>query len=158
LEADVRASVLGTLIGASGDAAQVNTLSDVSAGDLFANVPEGALPKWLTLEDVDFFTGEFEKTGYRGGLNWYRNSRQTWELMAAWHNAPLTPPSLFVGGDKDLVLNWPGIRDLVGVLREFSMPNLTKAVILEGCGHWTQQERPDEVNELLLEFLAGLPD
>jgi pimeloyl-ACP methyl ester carboxylesterase len=52
----------------------------------------------------------------------------------------------------------PGFRGLVGALREISMPNLTKAVVLEGCGHWTQQERPSEVNELLLEFLAGLAD
>jgi pimeloyl-ACP methyl ester carboxylesterase len=78
--------------------------------------------------------------------------------MAAWHNAPLLPPSLFIGGDRDLVLNWPGFRDLVGMLREISMPHLTKSVVLEGCGHWTQQERPSEVNELLVEFLAGLDD
>ena len=158
LEADVRATVLGSLIGGSGDAPEVNTLSDVSAGNLFPEPDGRFLPKWLTEEDVDFFTSEFERTGYRGGLNWYRNSRQNWELMGAWRNAPLLPPSLFVGGDRDLVLNWPGIRDLVGVLREFSMPNLTKAVVLEGCGHWTQQERPVEVSELLLDFLGGLPD
>jgi pimeloyl-ACP methyl ester carboxylesterase len=158
LEADVRASVLGGLIGCSGDAPEVNTLSDVSGGDLFQNVAGAPLPKWLTEEDVDFFTSEFERTGYRGGLNWYRNSRQNWELMAAWHNAPLLPPSLFVAGDRDLVLNWPGVRQLVGHLREISMPNLTKTVVLDGCGHWTQQERPTEVNELLLEFLSGLAD
>src|SRR5580704_3063517 len=157
LEANVRASVLGTLIGASGDAPKVNTLSDVSGGDLFPDLVDAPLPTWLTEEDIDVFTGEFERTGYRGGLNWYRNSRQNWELMGPWHNAPLLPPSLFVGGDRDLVLNWPGIGDLIAVLREFSMPNLTKAVVLEGCGHWTQQERPTEVNDLLLEFLDGLP-
>jgi pimeloyl-ACP methyl ester carboxylesterase len=157
LEADVRASVLGALIGASGDAPQVNTLSDVSGGDVFATMADLPVPGWLTGDDVEFLTGEFERTGYRGGLNWYRNSRTNWELMAAWHEAPLLPPSLFIGGDRDLVLNWPGFRDLVGVLREFSMPNLTKAVILEGCGHWTQQERPGEVSELLVEFLDRLP-
>jgi pimeloyl-ACP methyl ester carboxylesterase len=55
------------------------------------------------------------------------------------------------------VLNWPGFRDLVGMLRELSMPNLTKSVVLEGCGHWIQQERATVVNELLVEFLFGLP-
>lgn len=156
LEADVRASILGSLIGGSGDAPEVNTLSDVSGGYTFGHAT-GPLPEWLTNEDVDYFTTEFERTGFRGGLNWYRNSRQNWELGAAWHKAPLLPPSLFVGGDRDLVLNWPGFRDLVGRLRVISMPNLTRAEVLEGCGHWTQQERPTEVNELLLEFLAGLP-
>lgn len=48
------------------------------------------------------------------------------------------------------------MTELVAKLRQFSMPNPSKAVVLEGCGRWTQQERPSEVNELLLEFLAGL--
>jgi pimeloyl-ACP methyl ester carboxylesterase len=158
LEVDVRVTVRSTLIGGSGDAPEVNTLSDVSGGDLFSNVADAPLPEWLTSEDIDYFTAEFERTGFRGGLNWYRNSQLNWELMGAWHNVPLLAPSLFVGGDRDLVLNWPGFRGLVGALREISMPNLTKAVVLEGCGHWTQQERPSEVNELLLEFLARLAD
>jgi len=156
-EADVRSSILGGLIGSSGDAPQVNTLADVVANPPATMPADTPLPGWLTGEDVDHFTAEFERSGYRGGLNWYRNSRQNWELMAAWNGAPLLPPSLFVGGDRDLVFHWPGFRELIGVLREISMPNLTKAVVLPGCGHWTQQERPIEVNELLLEFFGGLP-
>ena len=158
LGADVRASVVGTLVGGSGDAPEINTLSDVSGGYVFPDTTDAALPPWLTDEDVDYFTAEFERTGYRGGLNWYRTSRLNWELMAAWHNAPLLPPSLYIGGDRDPVLYWPGFRELVGMLREISMPNLTDAVVLEGCGHWTQQERPTEVNDLLVAFLSGLPD
>ena len=156
LEADVRASVLGSLIGGSGDATEVNSLSDVSDGSFFDLAPPEQLPAWLSDEDVDYVSAEFKRTGYRGGLNWYRNSALNWELMAAWHDAPLLVPSLYVGGDRDLVLSWPGMRELVGSLREFSMPQLTKAVVLEGCGHWTQQERPGEVNDLLLEFLRRL--
>jgi pimeloyl-ACP methyl ester carboxylesterase len=75
--------------------------------------------------------------------------------MAAWHKAPLIPPSVYVSGDRDLVYNWPGMTELVAKLRRFSVPNLKRAVVLEGCGHWTQQERASEVNELLLHFLAG---
>ena len=156
LEHDVRASVVGALIGASGDAPEVNTLSDVSGGAVYADAVHLPMPGWLTEDDVVFLTSEFERTGYRGGLNWYRNSQRNWELLAAWHHAPLLPPSLYIGGDRDLVLGWPGFRDLVEVLRDFSMPNLTKSVVLEGCGHWTQQERPVEVSELLVEFLDGL--
>lgn len=114
------------------------------------------MPEWLTEDDVDYLVGQFERSGLRGPLNWYRNSAANWELMAPWHHAPLLPPSLFIGGARDIVYRWSGISDLVPMLRELSMPNLTKAVVLEGCGHWTQQERPGEVNELLLEFLDGL--
>lgn len=76
LEADVRASVLGSLIGGSGDAPEVNTLNDVS-GAMFENVAAAPLPGWLASDDVDFLTAEFERTGYRGGLNWYRNRDRT---------------------------------------------------------------------------------
>jgi len=159
LEEDVGQSVRSALIGASGDAPSVNTLADVSTGELFAGVtPSTPLPSWLSEEDVAYYTSEYTRTGYRGGLNWYRNSRRNWELMASWHGAPLLPPSMFIAGDRDLVYHWPGIKELVGVLQDVSMPNLTKTATLEGCGHWTQQERPTDVNQLLLEFLAGLPE
>ncbi|HVA71005.1 MAG TPA: alpha/beta hydrolase [Acidimicrobiales bacterium] len=158
LGADVRATMISTLVGLSVGAFSVSTLG---GGESIASSPgasDAALPKWLTEEDVDYFTGEFQRTGFRGGLNWYRNSLANWELMAPWHHAPLLAPSLYVGGDKDPVVNWPGFREFIAVLGETTMPNLTKSVILEGCGHWTQQERPDEVNGLLLEFLAGIAD
>lgn len=159
LEADVRRSVLSSLVGASGDALRVNTLSDVGPEGIFGQeAPDGPLPGWLSDEDIDFYTAEYQRTGYRGGLNWYRNSVPNWEFMAAWHHAPLLAPSLFIGGDRDPVYNWPGMKDLVGSLRDISMPNLTKTVVLDGCGHWTQQERPGEVNDLLVEFLSWLPD
>ncbi len=135
LETDVRASVLGTLIGLSADTTSVATLS--GAGDnevLPTGLGDTPLPAWLTPEDVDFYVGEFTRTGFRGGLNWYRNSRFNWRMTAAWHGAPLPEPSLYVGGDKDPVVNWPGFRDHINVLREYSMPQLTKAVILEHCG------------------------
>ena len=121
-------------------------------------VPPSVLPAWITDEDVDYYASEFARTGFRGPLNWYRNPMANWELMAAWHHAKLLPPSLYIGGDRDMVCNWPGISDLIGVLREYSMPNLTKAVMLPGCGHWTQQERAPEVNQLLVEFIAGLAE
>ena len=76
--------------------------------------------------------------------------------MAPFHGAPIRVPALYVGGERDVVVNWPGMRDVLGIMTLF-VPHLTKAVLLEGCGHWTQQERPEEVDALLLEFLAGLP-
>jgi len=157
LEADVRASVLGGLIGSSGSAAEVNTLADVGAHTFVGDLADRALPEWLTDADVDYYVSEYERTGYRGGLNWYRNSVRNWELMAPWHGTPLLAPSLFVGGDRDPVLHWPGFKWLLPRLAETTMPGLTKAVVLGGCGHWTQQERPAEVSRLLVEFLDGLP-
>jgi pimeloyl-ACP methyl ester carboxylesterase len=155
LEANVHDSVLGTLFGLSGDAPEV---ADSGTPMLPLPVPEGPLPGWLTADDVNYFTAEFARTGFRGPLNWYRTSVLNWELLGPWHNAQLLAPSLFIGGDRDIVYHWPGFSDIVPILRDISMPNLTKSVVLEGCGHWTQQERPDEVNRLLEEFLSGLPN
>jgi pimeloyl-ACP methyl ester carboxylesterase len=109
------------------------------------------LPSWLTEADVDVYAGEFRRTGFRGGLNWYRNLDRTWELMAPWTGATVTVPALFVAGDRDMVITMA--RTALDRMPE-TVPNLRQSVILPGCGHWTQQERPAEVNALLLEFLA----
>lgn len=156
-EADTRASVLAWLIGISGDATEVTRLDKVDANTVLPDFSNHPLPPWLTGEDVAYYTAEFERTGFRGALNWYRTSRVNFELLAAWRRAPLAAPSLYIAGDRDPVVNWPGMRALIDNLKSSSMPNLTKSVLLEGCGHWIQQERPDQVNELLIEFLAGLP-
>lgn len=158
LEADIRKSVTTFLVTLSGDWQEMNLLDKVDADTFAPDLSSVPLPKWLTEADIDYYTDEFARTGYRGGLNWYRTSKLNWELMAPWHNAPLLPPSLFVAGDRDLVVNWPGIRDFIDNLKVLGMPNLTKAVLLEGCGHWTQQERASDVNDLLLEFLNGLAE
>jgi pimeloyl-ACP methyl ester carboxylesterase len=155
LEADVRATVIGALVGVSGDAPEVHTTAGVTARSPRPEIAD-ALPQWLTEEDVDYLTAEFTRTGYRGALNWYRNHQANWELMAAWHQAPVVQPSLFVGGDRDPVLNWPGFRELAAHLGDRFMPNLTGNVVLPGCGHWLQLERPEEVNRLLLDFVTAL--
>jgi len=114
------------------------------------------LPTAITEVDVDIYTSEFERTGFAGGLNWYRNIDRNWELSAPWQGARVTRPALYVVGDRDVVYYFPGTKDLIANLRSY-VPNLTRTIILEGCGHWTQQERPVEVNEAILEFLRGLP-
>ena len=116
-------------------------------------VDPAALPAWLTDADVDFFTGEFERSGFRGGLNWYRNIDFSWENTGFLNGAKLRQPALFVAGEHDAVLQmYPeAVRDL-----EQNVPNLRKKVIISGAGHWIQQERPAEVNQLLLEFLNDL--
>ena len=123
-------------------------------GFLDAMGDTGALPDWITEEDIAVYVREYEEAGFTGPLNWYRNLDRNWELTAAWHRAPITPPALYIGGDRDPVVAGPQ-RTAVDRLADF-VPNLRETVWLSGCGHWIQQERPDEVNEAVLRFLRGL--
>jgi pimeloyl-ACP methyl ester carboxylesterase len=107
------------------------------------------LPAWLTEADLDYYTAEFERTGFTGGLNWYRTLDLSWELLAAWQDALILPPALYIAGDRDGARR--GFQRLPAVA-----PNLRNSILLPGCGHWTQQERPTEVNAALIEFLQGL--
>ncbi len=112
------------------------------------------LPPWLIESDLDVFAGEYQRTGFRGGLNWYRNIDRNWELTAPWQGAQIHQPSLFIAGSKDGV-----ITGLIGakLVKEMErvLPNLRQKLILDGAGHWIQQERPDEVNAALIDFLKG---
>ena len=113
------------------------------------------LPAWLTDADIDYCAAQFARTGYTGALNWYRMIERSWELMAPWTGARVQPPSLYIAGDRDDVLNFPGTRNALAHLRDFS-PSLKDSLLLEGAGHWVQLERAEEVNAALLEFLSGL--
>ena len=126
-----------------------------SGGFLSAMGKPETLPPWLTEADIDFYAGEFARTGFRGGLNWYRNIDRNWELLAPYAGSVVTVPALYVAGDRDLVLAFRGMDQLIANLAKF-VPQLRKTLILPGCGHWTQQERPDDVNSAMLEFLKGL--
>jgi pimeloyl-ACP methyl ester carboxylesterase len=110
------------------------------------------LPAWLTEADIDFYAGEFRHSGFRGGLNWYRNIDRNWELMAPWAGARVTVPALYIAGDRDLVLTFRGMDQLLPALKQF-VPELRQTIILPGCGHWTQQERAGDVNAAMLQFL-----
>ena len=66
-----------------------------------------ALPPWLSEADLDYYTQEFSRTGFRGGLNWYRNLRRNWELGGPWRGQPIRQPSLFIAGSRDGVLRFP---------------------------------------------------
>jgi len=114
--------------------------------------PDRPLPNWLSETDLAHFTDTYEKTGFRGGLNWYRNIDRNWELTAPWHGAQILQPSLFVAGSIDSV-----ITGLIGAKRvnelDKVLPNLKRKLIIDGAGHWVQQERPDEVNAALIGFL-----
>ena len=115
--------------------------------------PTGVLPAWLSEDDLDFYAGEFERTGLTGGLNRYRNMDRDREDLAGCHGRPLTQPSLFVTGARDAAVTW-----LAGAARAHptTLPGLLASHVLD-CGHWVQQERPAEVNRILTDWLAALP-
>ena len=113
------------------------------------------LPSWLTAADFDFYAGEFRRTGFTGGLNWYRNSDRNWELLAAYGGAKVMVPALYIAGDRDLVVAFPGMQRMLANLPDI-VPQLRKHVVLPGCGHWTQQERAADVNAAMVEFLRTL--
>jgi pimeloyl-ACP methyl ester carboxylesterase len=113
------------------------------------------LPPWLAQQDIDFYAAEFARTGFRGGLNWYRNIDRNWELLAPFAGARITVPALYIAGDRDLVIKARGMDQLVANLQQW-IPQLQGKIMLPGCGHWTQQERPAEVSAAMIDFLHGL--
>jgi len=153
---DVRATIRRLAFSGSGEG-KGSALGMVprAGGFLGHTTDPDSLPRWLTEADVDFFAGEFARVGFRGGLNWYRNIDRNWELLAPFARARVTVPALYVVGDHDLVLAFPGMEQLVPNLAQF-VPNLRKTIMLPGCGHWTQQERPREVSDAMIDFLRSL--
>lgn len=135
----------------SGDGPGSALVAPEGGGVLDALPEPDELPAWLTADDIAAYVAEYADSGFTGPVNWYRNLDRNWDLTAAWHRAPVTPPALFVAGDRDPV----AAPDAVARLRDF-VPNLRGTVSLPGCGHWTQQERPAEVNRALLDFLHTL--
>ncbi|WP_338677141.1 alpha/beta hydrolase [Streptomyces sp. SCSIO 30461] len=152
---DTRTTLRKFLCSASGDHPEVRQpLVDLERGWLADMSDPEVLPPWLTEEDLDSLTGSFSQ-GFTGALNWYRNLDRNWELTAPWQGALVTRPALYVYGDRDPVPAFPGMPELIERLPAL-MPNLhRKPVKLAGCGHWTQQERPAEVTEALVDFLRA---
>ncbi|MEV1021141.1 alpha/beta hydrolase [Streptomyces sp. NPDC050264] len=108
-------------------------------------------PPWLSEEELAYYVAEFERTGFTGGLNYYRNLDRTWKLTEHLAGRTVDCPSLFVTGSKD-----PVRRFMPDDKMERVLTDLRGRVVLDGAGHWIQQERAEEVNAALLEFLAEL--
>lgn len=112
-----------------------------------------SLPAWVTESDVDFYVGEFTRSGFRGGLAWYRNVDRSWELMAALGGAAVTVPALYIAGDRDVIV--AAFQQFIAK-QSILVPKLRPTIMLPGCGHWTQQERAPEVSAAMIEFLRQL--
>jgi pimeloyl-ACP methyl ester carboxylesterase len=109
------------------------------------------LPGWLSQEELDFYTAEFSRTGFTGGINWYRNFDRNWELTEHVADRHVTMPSLFITGSDDPVNLMSSSALMDGWLDDHRGTHL-----VDGAGHWVQQEKPDEVNRLLLTFLDSI--
>ncbi|WP_432025913.1 alpha/beta fold hydrolase [Streptomyces sp. 1222.5] len=156
--ADPRTALRKFFFFASGDAPDAGAgkqpLVDPERGWLATLPDPEVLPRWFTEDDLDALTESFSR-GFTGALNWYRNLDRNWELTAAWQGAVVDRPALYVYGDRDAVPAFPGTPELIAELPEL-MPSLWRPPLeLAGCGHWTQQERPTEVNAALIEFLRA---
>jgi pimeloyl-ACP methyl ester carboxylesterase len=170
LERDPRATVRNMLYGGSGEGAAAIRAAAASSGASpnLGMVPKGGgflrgsgapatLPAWLSEADIDFYAGEFKRSGFGGPLNYYRNIDRNWELTAAFADVKVTVPALYVAGDRDMVVSFPGTEQLLANLKQF-VPALRDIQMLPGCGHWTQQERPGEVSAAIIDFVRGLPN
>jgi pimeloyl-ACP methyl ester carboxylesterase len=162
LERDVRLSIRSFLYSASGEgrdqAARDGREIDMvprRGGVLSRLMNPAPLPHWLTEADVDFYVSEFARTGFRGALNWYRNIDRNWELLAPLSGVQVKVPALYIAGDRDLVLAFRGTDQIIVNLSKF-VPQLRGKLLLSGCGHWTQQERAQEVNQAVIEFVQRL--
>ena len=155
MEEDVRGWLLGFYWCASGDVVDGPNVAVLPRGGRLRDkfVYPDVMPEWMTEADLDVYTREFEYSGFYGPLNRYRNVDRDWEDLAAFANRPIEIPALFIGGTRDGPTIWgkPNIDRFPQ-----SLPRLHRSEIIEGCGHWVQQERADETNALLIEFLAAI--
>ncbi len=136
----------------SGDKAAALRMVAPGPEGLIDRLPEpDRLPGWLSQEELDHYISEFARTGFTGGLNWYRNFDRNWETTPELADAKINVPTLFIGGTADPVLTFTradrASQLITGPYRQ---------VMIDDAGHWLQQERPDEVNAALLDFLNGL--
>ncbi len=118
-------------------------------------IDPNTFPAWLTEDDLDTYTSEFEQSGFRGPINRYRNHDADFAYLRQFAGRKIEQPSLFIGGTRDLAYQLAGRTDPIVVMNT-EMTDLRGAHLLDGCGHWTQQERPQEVNALLLPWLQSV--
>ncbi len=160
LEANVRRSMIGFMYTVSGDIVTDGVHDNgwdghFPMGETFVDqlVIPHALPSWLTDADVDYYTDELTRTGFRGGLNWYRNLNGIPSALAPFFGATINQPSLYLAGEYDMIAG--NTESGLDAMRQ-TLPGLRHLEIFDGAGHWIQQERAEPVTEALVDFLTSL--
>lgn len=156
-EADVRGFLRKFVYAISGDAPAGTWPNNKTASDplLLGLVDPEPFPAWMSEADLDYYESQFKASGLRGPINRYRNHERDHAWLTPFKDTQILQPAFFVAGTKDMAFNMFGGADPIELMRK-QVPNLQVADVLEGCGHWTQQERPKEVNERLIPWLKGL--
>lgn len=154
LEKDIRQSLRRLYYAGSGDAPEDTWLQHKPVdANLLDSLPDPQpLPAWMSEKDLDYYTSQFQSSGFAGPLNRYRNLERDWAQLPQLSELEVEQPALFIAGTKEMVLSFVPGADLIENMRA-SVPNLETVHLIEGAGHWIQQERPDEVNEVMLPFL-----
>ena len=127
-----------------------------SAGAWLAKLSEPEqLPDWLSESELDYYANEFARVGFRGGINYYRNSSRNWDLTSSFAGARIQQPALFIAGELDIVNRGATVEEL----RRVNQPNFVElhdVILIPGVGHKNQQQAPLETNKFLLDFLNSL--
>lgn len=154
-EADPRDFVERMMYSISGDVPPGDYWDKPLSATFLEGLPDPEPVAWLTEDDLDFYEAEFTASGFRGPLNRYRNHEADYEWLQNWAGKRIEQPALFIGGTRDPATYLFGaIEDPVALVKMFA-PR-AEGHILDGVGHWTQQERPDEVNAVLIDWLKRL--
>ncbi|KAF7824790.1 epoxide hydrolase [Senna tora] len=123
----------------------------------FGHNPNGPqpLPSWLSEEDLAYYASKFDKSGFTGPLNYYRNMNQNWELTAAWTGAKVKVPVKFITGEVDMVYTTPMINEHInGGGFKKDVPNLEEVVVQAGVGHFNNQEAAEEISNHIYDFIT----
>ncbi|KAK2364988.1 epoxide hydrolase A [Trifolium repens] len=113
-----------------------------------------SLPSWLTEDDLAYFISKFEKTGFTGGLNYYRNFNPNWELMAPWNGVKIKVPVKFITGELDMIYTSLNMEEYIhgGGFKE-DVPNLEEVIVQKGVAHFNNQEAAEEISNHIYEFI-----
>ncbi|KAL5701331.1 hypothetical protein ACHQM5_026677 [Ranunculus cassubicifolius] len=118
--------------------------------------PPPPLPSWLSQEDIDYYASKFNQKGFTGPLNYYRNFDTNWELTAPYTGAQIKVPTKFITGNEDMVYTTPGHKEYIhGNAFKEDVPFLQDVIVMEGAGHFINQEKPDEITKHIYEFIKN---
>ncbi|KAJ3703833.1 hypothetical protein LUZ61_007538 [Rhynchospora tenuis] len=129
--------------------------SALSKEDISSANEESPLPPWISEEDIEYYASSFDKSGFTGPMNYYRCLDLNWELLAPWTGAQVKVPTKFILGEFDLTYHYPGIKDYLhkGGLKQ-DVPLLEEVVVVQGAGHFVQQENAQEINDHIYNFFT----
>ncbi|KAM3736376.1 hypothetical protein ACB098_10G158600 [Castanea mollissima] len=113
-----------------------------------------SLPFWLSEEELTYYVAKFDQKGFTGGLNYYRAIDQNWEVTEKWTRVQVKVPVKFIVGDLDMVYTTLGTKEYIhnGGFKK-DVPFLEETVVMEGVGHFINQEKAEEISSHIYDFI-----